>query len=140
MFIATQGPLDNTVSDFWRMVWEQGARIIIMVANLRERGRDQCAKYWPDEDDDPLIIRDLEVSAVSYFMDPRILLFSGSSHRVDLLCRLYRARIRVVLLGRDTLLAFLAQRKWHRAANEFIKAFRPIQVTSGGRRGTVSSW
>lgn len=68
MFIATQGPLDNTVSDFWRMVWEQGARIIIMVANLRERGRDQCAKYWPDEDDDPLIIRDLEVSAVSYCM------------------------------------------------------------------------
>ncbi|KAI6219774.1 Protein-tyrosine phosphatase containing protein [Aphelenchoides fujianensis] len=50
-FIATQGPLENTVTDFWRMVYEKQCRIIVMVTNLRERGRDQCAKYWPDEED-----------------------------------------------------------------------------------------
>ncbi|KAI1728522.1 protein-tyrosine phosphatase domain-containing protein [Ditylenchus destructor] len=57
VFIATQGPLECTVPDFWRMVWEQGCKLIIMVTNLRERGREQCAKYWPDNDEDALMVR-----------------------------------------------------------------------------------
>ncbi|KAI6225011.1 Protein-tyrosine-phosphatase [Aphelenchoides besseyi] len=56
-FIATQGPLDGTVGDFWRMIYEQQCRIIVMVTNLRERGRDQCAMYWPhDDDSQPMIV------------------------------------------------------------------------------------
>ncbi|CAB3403749.1 unnamed protein product [Caenorhabditis bovis] len=48
-FIAAQAPLDATLGDFWRMIWEQEAYLIVMVANLSEKNRQQCAKYWPDD-------------------------------------------------------------------------------------------
>ena len=38
-YIATQAPLTQTVGDFWRMCWERGSHIIIMLTNLFERGR-----------------------------------------------------------------------------------------------------
>ena len=38
-FIATQGPVPDSVPDFWRMVWEQNSATIVMVTNLEERGR-----------------------------------------------------------------------------------------------------
>ncbi|PAV77395.1 hypothetical protein WR25_16591 [Diploscapter pachys] len=48
-FIASQAPLDLTIVDFWRMVWEQESYLVIMVANLMEKNRVQCSKYWPDD-------------------------------------------------------------------------------------------
>ncbi|XP_028850093.1 receptor-type tyrosine-protein phosphatase V-like [Denticeps clupeoides] len=48
-FICTQGPLRNTMADFWRMVWEQNVHIIIMVTALRESGKVLCDQYWPPE-------------------------------------------------------------------------------------------
>ncbi|KAK3513701.1 hypothetical protein QTP70_028906 [Hemibagrus guttatus] len=48
-YIATQGPLPSTVSDFWQMVWESGCVVIVMLTPLTESGVKQCYHYWPDE-------------------------------------------------------------------------------------------
>ncbi|XP_029477451.1 receptor-type tyrosine-protein phosphatase V-like isoform X2 [Oncorhynchus nerka] len=48
-FICTQGPLRSTIADFWRMVWEQNVRIIVMVTALKQKDMVLCDEYWPME-------------------------------------------------------------------------------------------
>lgn len=41
-YIATQGPLPETLSDFWRMMWEQRTNTIVMMTRLEEKSRVSC--------------------------------------------------------------------------------------------------
>uniref|UniRef100_A0A8C2EMA6 Tyrosine-protein phosphatase n=1 Tax=Cyprinus carpio TaxID=7962 RepID=A0A8C2EMA6_CYPCA len=47
-YIACQGPLPGTCSDFWQMVWEQSAALVVMLTTQVERGRVKCHQYWPN--------------------------------------------------------------------------------------------
>lgn len=33
-YIAAQAPMQNTVKDWWRMIWEQGVQVIAMLTKI----------------------------------------------------------------------------------------------------------
>ena len=37
------------MKDFWQMVWDQKAPIIVMVTKLIEADVQKCEQYWPDK-------------------------------------------------------------------------------------------
>ncbi|KAK1801070.1 hypothetical protein P4O66_022777, partial [Electrophorus voltai] len=58
IYIATQGPLSNTLVDFWRMIWQYDVRlcldalfvlleqVIVMACKEIEMGKKKCEVYW----------------------------------------------------------------------------------------------
>ncbi|KAH3713604.1 hypothetical protein DPMN_073397 [Dreissena polymorpha] len=48
-FIASQGPTEKMIDDFWRMIWQQRVEKIAMLTNLIELGTLKCLQYWPEE-------------------------------------------------------------------------------------------
>ena len=45
-FIATQGPKEKTIKDFWTMIDEQGCKMIVMLCQLKENNKSKCENYW----------------------------------------------------------------------------------------------
>lgn len=84
-FIATQGPLPETVPDFWRLVWEQNARTVVMLTNaqvtpasfvvggspsgahcVQERLKTKCEVYWPREVGCSVVYGSIEVTLTDF--------------------------------------------------------------------------
>ncbi|GAB6018714.1 hypothetical protein CHUAL_000390 [Chamberlinius hualienensis] len=63
-FIVTQGPLHSTHDDFWRMVWEQNCRAIVMLTRCIEKGREKCDHYWP-YDTQPVYYGDIQATILN---------------------------------------------------------------------------
>ncbi|CAJ0608258.1 unnamed protein product [Cylicocyclus nassatus] len=47
VFIATQAPLDNTIDDFWRMIFQEKCPSIVNLTPMIENGKVKCTTYWP---------------------------------------------------------------------------------------------
>ena len=47
-YITTQGCLENTTGAFWRMLWQENSRTIVMITKEVERGKVKCVRYWPE--------------------------------------------------------------------------------------------
>ncbi|XP_051060327.1 tyrosine-protein phosphatase non-receptor type 18 isoform X3 [Phodopus roborovskii] len=56
-YIATQGPLPQTLLDFWRLVWEFGVKVILMACQETENGRTKETRVNAD-----IILRTLQVT------------------------------------------------------------------------------
>ncbi|XP_059269029.1 receptor-type tyrosine-protein phosphatase C isoform X2 [Mustela nigripes] len=65
-YIAAQGPRDETVDDFWRMIWEQKATVIVMVTRCEEGNRNKCAEYWPSMEEGTRAFGDVIVKITEY--------------------------------------------------------------------------
>ncbi|XP_053836740.1 receptor-type tyrosine-protein phosphatase eta, partial [Vidua macroura] len=67
-FIAAQGPLPNTIEDFWQMIWEKSIYSVVMLTKCVEQARTKCEQYWPDKQ--PKSYGDIIVTMVSEVVLP----------------------------------------------------------------------
>jgi len=66
-YIGSQGPLPNTVGDFWRMVWEQQVHLLLMLTAETEGRRVKCHRYWPQRGAMPARHGHLTISCTSEY-------------------------------------------------------------------------
>jgi protein tyrosine phosphatase len=64
-FLVTQGPLPGTRDDFWRMIWEQNSRAVVMLTRCVEKGREKCDRYWPFVAGQATLYGDIAVTLMS---------------------------------------------------------------------------
>ena len=58
-YIATQAPIPATFNDFWRVVWEQDIRVIVMLTAESEGGQVKSHSYWNPGEYGPLKLKKL---------------------------------------------------------------------------------
>jgi protein tyrosine phosphatase len=48
--IACQGPVQQTMSKFWQMAWENECSLIVMICPFGNSDKDECIDYWSKSD------------------------------------------------------------------------------------------
>ncbi|CCD61168.1 Protein-tyrosine phosphatase [Caenorhabditis elegans] len=56
-FICAQGPLDQTIDEFWWMVIQNKVEQIVMLCKTVEMGKLKCAQYWPAAQGEKLTLK-----------------------------------------------------------------------------------
>ena len=46
-FIIAQSPMENTVRDFVKMIYERECGVVVMLCGCEEGGVEMCSQYWP---------------------------------------------------------------------------------------------
>lgn len=64
-YIATQAPIPATFNDFWRVVWEQDVRVIVMLTAESEGGQVKSHRYWSPGEYGPLKLKQLSEKQTS---------------------------------------------------------------------------
>lgn len=87
-YIATQGPLQNTVIDFWRMNWEYNVAVIVMACREFEMGRKKCERYFPQIGEESLTFGPFKISCESeqartdYFIRTLVVEYENETRRI----------------------------------------------------------
>ena len=68
-YIATQGPLPSTTTDFWRMVQQESSHLVVMLTTVMERGRIKCHEYWPVAGEELQMTADFSVKCLNAVPD-----------------------------------------------------------------------
>ena len=81
-FIASQGPMSNTINDFWSMVWNENVPCIVMITKLIERNKNKCELYIPDQLSQSVTYDNIVVTVkqVNYFQDYEVRQLSITSN------------------------------------------------------------
>ncbi|KAI8994463.1 protein-tyrosine phosphatase-like protein [Pilobolus umbonatus] len=70
-YISTQGPLPTTFNDFWKMIWDENAPVIVMLTQEEEMNKIKCHRYWPSA-----------IDASEHYGDTTVTLKSESKHSI----------------------------------------------------------
>ena len=70
-YIASQGPMSNTINDFWLMIWNERVSVVVMITKLIERNKNKCESYIPEQMSQSRVFDKFKVTVkqINHFQD-----------------------------------------------------------------------